>query len=138
MITVETTKTLQSLTKLISSKEKAVNRALKVSAMEYALFMKESITRHQSSGREYRRRTVVHKASAPGYAPNSDTGFLASSITVSRRIRNSTIEVIVGARYARALEFGTKKMRKRPFVLPARQALAFKIGNRIREAMNAS
>jgi len=138
MISVDVTQTIGALTGVVQKADKALNKALKISAMEFSGHIKDTLNRKQSSGRAYRRRSVVHVASAPGYAPNSDTGYLAFSTSVSRRIKNNTVEVIIPARYARSLEFGTRNMKPRPFVRPARQALGFKIGNRIRKAISSA
>ena len=140
MIRVDPSRALMDVKKRVSKKEKEVNKALKVSALQMASHIKESLTSHKSKGRTYIRRSVTHTASAPGYPPNSDIGFLASSVTASRRVRNFTTEVIIGARYAKALEYGVLRrgLKPRPFVKPARQALGSKIAKRIRKAMNAS
>lgn len=65
-------------------------------------------------GREYRRRTRIHRASAPGEAPAIDTGNLVNSIKTT--FPNSVTGVIgIGAEYAYYLEFPLN----RPFVRPA-------------------
>lgn len=72
------------------------------------------------TGRFYRRRTVVHQASAPGEAPASDTGTLVGRITTNYD-RLPELVGVVGAHtdYAAYLEYGTKKMAARPFMRPA-------------------
>lgn len=73
-----------------------------------------SITAGSVSGRE-------HVASAPGDAPNNDTGVLANNIeTVS--VAPLMVEVTSKAPYAAALEFGTSKMAARPYMKPAADA----------------
>jgi HK97 gp10 family phage protein len=63
-----------------------------------------------------------HVASAPGESPANDTGNLLQSIQVvqiqAEQGGTITSEVIVKARYAKWLEYGTKKMEPRPFVRP--------------------
>jgi len=59
-----------------------------------------------------------HRASAPGQAPASDTGNLASKIIVKQKSRNR-INVESNANYSAYLEYGTSKMQPRPFMLPA-------------------
>lgn len=70
------------------------------------------------SGRQYRRGSRIHTASAPGEAPAVDTGFLINSIQT--HIKSDTeAEIIIPAEYAEGLEFGTSKVAARPFVRPA-------------------
>jgi HK97 gp10 family phage protein len=76
------------------------------------------------SGREYKRGKngmIVHRASAPGEAPATDTGNLANSIR-SRMTGKTEGEVTVGAEYATALELGSVYIAPRPFFAPAVKA----------------
>jgi hypothetical protein len=59
-----------------------------------------------------------HRASAPGQPPAEDSGRLYRDINV-RRLSTGRYRVRFGAGYAGYLEFGTGRMRARPFVLPA-------------------
>ena len=84
---------------------------------------KESILRG-GTGRLYEkyepRRT--HRASAPNQPPASDTGFLASQITMDVDVKpNGTVvgQIISAAPYSKHLEFGTVNMTERPFMQPA-------------------
>jgi HK97 gp10 family phage protein len=66
------------------------------------------------------RRT--HTASAPKQPPASDTGFLASQITMNVDVKpNGTVvgQIISAAPYSKHLEFGTVTMTERPFMQPA-------------------
>lgn len=79
------------------------------------------ITAGGKTGRLYKRRGVVHQASAPGEPPASDTGTLVRS-----RVQELIPEQLAGrfkitAGYAMALEVGTRNMAPRPH---ARRALA--------------
>jgi len=76
------------------------------------------------AGRTYEkyepRRT--HIASAPNQPPASDTGFLASNITMDVDVKsNGTVvgQIISSAPYSKHLEFGTTNMTERPFMQPA-------------------
>ena len=60
----------------------------------------------------------THTASAPGQAPASDTGNLVRNIKVIQ-VNQDVTQVASGARYSKELEFGTSKMRARPFMFPA-------------------
>ena len=138
MISVDIADTIKDLEAKLKTQSRAVNKALIVGAMQMSDYIKRSITQKRSRGRTYTRRGVRHVASLAGYPPNGDTGFLAFSTQPTRRVKNGVTHVVVGASYAKALEFGTRRMRRRPFVTPARQALAFKIRQRILKAMDAS
>ena len=76
------------------------------------------------TGRTYEkyepRRT--HTASAPNQPPASDTGFLASNITMKVDVKaNGSVvgQIISSAPYSKHLEFGTTNMTERPFMQPA-------------------
>lgn len=71
-----------------------------------------SITRGAVSGKN-------HIPSEPGQAPNEDTGFLRSKISVAGTGLLSA-EVRAEAPYSASLEFGSSKTAARPFVRPAR------------------
>ena len=62
--------------------------------------------------------SLTHRASAPGEAPATDTGFLVSSINFNQL---TPLMVVVESRlkYAYWLEFGTKKIKPRPSWRPA-------------------
>ena len=70
------------------------------------------------AGRTYKRKSVVHQASAPGEAPAIDTTHLVESIAV-RHWRRMTWSVGTPAEYAPGLEYGTVKMAARPSFRPA-------------------
>lgn len=71
-----------------------------------------------------------HVPSAPGEAPNRDTGYLQSRLSnvetgpVSAEVRSE-------AEYAAALEFGTSRMAARPYMRPARDKEAPKAQERL-------
>lgn len=102
--------------------EKEVQATLFVSAKQIEGDAKKSILRGQKTGRLYQRRSVSHRASAPGEAPANDTGRLANSINAQVGRQANEAEVRAGGgivRYARMLEFGTIRMAARPFMFPA-------------------
>ena len=78
-----------------------------------------SIQQGAKSGKTYKKYnpTRTHKASAPGEAPASDTGFLVSNIRV--KDQKDFVEVRSEASYSKFLEYGTSKMLARPFMFPA-------------------
>lgn len=63
------------------------------------------ILREPKTGRVYVRRGVKHRASAPGEAPASDTGVLVRSCQVRAISGQARAQVVIGASYARRLEF---------------------------------
>lgn len=69
-------------------------------------------------GLTYQRGSKTHTSSAEGEAPAIDTGVLMSSIQVTNESAY-TSTVTVGSEYGAYLEFGTKRMGARPFVVPA-------------------
>jgi len=95
--------------KLINDASNITDDAAKMMAEN----MKKSILTGAKSGRQY----GSHTASAPGQAPANDTGALVRSIKVEKKKNEST--VYVEKDYAIYLEYGTSKMRPRPFILPA-------------------
>jgi len=91
----------------------------------------QSIQSHKSSGRVYEkynpRRT--HTASTAGNPPNTDTGFLVNNIHLVIDSDGLGANVESRADYSEALEFGTSKMRARPFLQPALEENKQKIRN---------
>ena len=70
------------------------------------------VTRYREGGASY-----SHIAAKPGGAPNTDTGRLVSSINTE--IEENWVVVGTSLPYGEWLEFGTKKMEARPWLLPA-------------------
>lgn len=109
-----------------------------------------------SGGRIYRRgkstngrgkrgiggRTGIHIASKPGDAPNKDTGNLIRNILVSkvkgnaRRGYSATVKATTP--YASSLEYGTRRMKARPFMAPALAKNKPKIEKLIRNAVRSA
>lgn len=79
--------------------------------------MKKSILTGAKSGQQYFSNGRRHQSSSPGQAPANNTGALVRSIKVKKNGREATISI--GKDYAIYLEFGTSKMRARPFIIPA-------------------
>lgn len=73
------------------------------------------ITNPPKTGRLYRRRGVVHQASAPGEAPASDTGTLVNARRIEADEQRVAARLIFSSRHAGWLEHGTPKMEPRPF-----------------------
>lgn len=100
---------------------------------------KRRIQGGSKSGRVYEkygpRRT--HQASAPGESPATDTGGLVNS--GFHELDEQKMEVSVGFAklYAAMLEYGTRAMAKRPFLLPTVEEWRDKIARVIRLAIQA-
>ena len=97
-----------------------INEATKVTegaADKMAENMKQSILTGAKSGQQYFSNGRRHQSSAPGQAPANNTGSLVRSIKVKKNGKTATISIEKD--YAIYLEFGTSKMRARPFIIPA-------------------
>ena len=72
------------------------------------------------TGRRYRKRKgVYHTASSPGNFPAVDTGNLKNSIIMDARFDEVEVgSIITYPAYPKFLEFGTARMKKRPWVKP--------------------
>lgn len=99
----------------------------------------ELITSPPKTGRIYRRRGVVHQASAGGEAPASDTGRLVNSRRVEIIESEIRGRLTFSTAYALPLEKGTVKMEPRPYAVRAlnetRQAGIDIVVQRVREAV---
>jgi hypothetical protein len=119
--------------------EQEIARALFASAKKVEGDAKRSVLSGQKSGRIYKRKTVVHRASAPGEAPASDTGRLVNSINSYLATSSMTAFVVAGrgtAGYAALLENGTRNIAPRPFMFPALELNRAWIKDRIDQAVN--
>lgn len=68
-------------------------------------------------GRTYKRGSVTHTASQPGYPPNVDIGTLRASMHVEPAGKMS-YHIADGTEYGIYLEDGTEHIQPRPFVQP--------------------
>lgn len=78
--------------------------------------------------------SAKHTSSAPGEAPATDTGFLASSIYFEQA---NKMQATIGSRlaYAYWLEYGTRKIKPRPSWTPETELGQVKLTERIRKAL---
>jgi phage gpG-like protein len=111
-----------------------VNRAVVATALEALTDVRKAIQGPPKTGREYPRGAngdKVHRASAPGEAPATDTGALVSSTYLSRIDADTQA---IGSRldYAFFLEFGTLRMEPRPSWIPAAERAAPRLEKRLR------
>lgn len=113
-------------------------KALYASAQRVEAEAKRSILSGDKSGRIYKRRSVTHRASAPGEAPASDTGRLVNSINSYLDASALASFVVAGrgiVKYAAMLEFGTARMAARPFMFPALEKSKGWIRERLAEGL---
>ena len=98
-----------------------IRSAVRISANDVRNEAITSITSNPRSGGETTRynpkRTI--RISKEGDPPASDTGFLASNIHLVMDGDQLGASVESRAEYSSFLEFGTRKMRARPFLQPA-------------------
>lgn len=92
--------------------ERRLGQALFAGAELIQVEAQISITTGAISGKQ-------HVPSAPGDAPNQDSGVLANNIEAAL-IDPRMAQVSSNAPYSGALEFGTSRMAARPFMAPAR------------------
>ena len=97
------------LTKIINQAENLV--------YDGSVYMAEEMKKSIASGAKSGRRYGSHTSSSPGQPPANWTGKLLKSIKVQKS--KGMAFVYVTAKYAEFLEFGTSKMRARPFIIPA-------------------
>jgi HK97 gp10 family phage protein len=142
---------------------RALGTAVAGAALLVESEMKRSLQQGPKSGRLYRRGSITktrtkglaglglrrvkgqanrviaganfHRASAPGEAPATDTGYLVNHISAA--IDQPRLRALVGVQdvsvviYAPMLEFGTIHMAARPFVAPAWDKKKAEVAQRI-------
>ena len=106
--------------------EKRIARDVTATGLSVLNDIKKRIQRPPKSGIVYKRGagqnlSATHRASREGEAPATDTGRLVSSIQFEQKTKLSA-QVYSGLAYAYYLEFGTRRMGKRPAWRPAAEA----------------
>lgn len=135
---------------LMSAFPNAINKAVVKTASEVRNNALKSIRREQSMGRVYthhftamlpsgaliegKKRSKPHTASAPGDAPNTDTGRLVVSIATENP-RKGLSYVGTSVEYGKYLEFGTRRVAARPWLRPAMDKAAPELPNAITNAI---
>jgi len=114
---------VKKLLGVLSRRESGIAEVLKEELKELAIQVQnvavKSIAK-KSKGRIYRRGNKFHVASKPGDPPNTDEGRLIDSIQIDvDAINRFEVRVGTNVEYARRLEFGTRKVKPRPFLRPA-------------------
>lgn len=118
----------------------AASRLIRKITLDVEGTIKRSMASGSKSGKQYARgkartktgkpvkRRRYHRASAPGEPPAVDTGNLINSIRSQFPTKLKGV-LNIGAAYASFLEFGTRKMKARPYVLPAIVSVTDKLKN---------
>lgn len=124
-----------SIEQLMKAFPDAIDNAVKSTALTVQNHARVSIQREQSAGVVYQRGGVTHQASAPGDAPNTDTGALVSSI-IAEYPRKGVAFVGTSKAYGAYLEFGTRNMAARPWLRPAKAQGQQELPKAITNAIN--
>ena len=125
----------EALTRLGVNADKELSDAVKITAQAIRNNAIKSIARGTKSGDVYDKTNPrrTHRASAPGEAPASDTGRLVGSIRAD--IAGKEASVSANTVYAEPLEFGTRNMEPRPFMVPALEAERTAWERRLKQAV---
>ena len=109
---------LAALAKLGEDARAETREAVQKTAVEVHGTIVKGYQRGPATGRVYTRGNITHQASAPGEAPATDTGRLASG-TEFRMTCDLSAEVGNSVLYGPFLEWGTQKIAPRPLWRPA-------------------
>ena len=116
--------------------ERHVADAVNATGLELRGDIVQAYQRGPASGRVYQKSSPArtHQASAPGEAPATDTGRLASGVDFRR---DGPMSATVGSQvaYAAMLEFGTSRIAPRPAWVPAVEAMRPKYIERLEAAL---
>lgn len=106
----------KSLNDIIKTAKNDIFKELSLQSIILQTEVRKKIAKGSRTGKTYKRGSIQHQASAPYEPPKTDTGELVSS--VFNQVSPKTLEFKVGSekKYARHLEFGTPKMKPRPFL----------------------
>lgn len=97
-----------------------------------------SIIQNSRAGGQVTRYNPTRKIniSKAGDPPAADTGYLSSQIVVKIDGNGLGADIISNADYSEALEYGTLKMRARPFMQPAAEENRKKFDKKMAQAVN--
>jgi hypothetical protein len=113
-----------------------LDRAVVESALLIDQKAKEKIQKGNRSGRVYKRRSVTHRASAPGEPPKTDTGRLVSSIRPTFEFLQAEVGSLDNvARYGGYLEESDKM--NRPWLKPTLEENQSEINAKIERAIKS-
>jgi phage gpG-like protein len=123
-LTLDGTERLQAALRDMSDDLRgAVNKVVLNEGMRLRGEVVGAVESGPASGRVYQKYNPrrAHRASAPGQAPMTDTGRLASRIYFNQETVGGNMVATVGSvlAYAAHLEYGTLRMAARPYFRPA-------------------
>ena len=112
---------VKALDAVPATTERAVRAVVRATAMRVEGTAKDRIQRPPKTGRLYRtyNKRKLHRASAPGESPATDSGTLASRVFHEVQAGGFEASVFSDVDYAGMLEFGTKNMAPRPYLGPS-------------------
>ena len=112
----------ETLRRLGVNADKELSDAVRMTAQAIRNNAIKSIARGTKSGDVYEKTNPrrTHTASGAGESPATDTGRLVGSIRAD--IAGKDASVSANTTYAAALEFGTRNMEPRPYMVPALEA----------------
>lgn len=128
----------RSLAEFSINADKEIEAIVRGTAQNIRTHAIKSIQRGTKSGIAYEKYNPkrMHKASAAGEAPATDTGRLANSIQADIEGKQAT--VFTNVEYAPWLEFGTQAMEPRPFMYPALELERPKWESRLNRIVDAA
>ena len=120
--------------------EREIGRAIDKMGLAVTSDVKRKIQRGPKTGKIYKRKNKDHQSSRGindmSEAPATDTGLLVSAGQFyTNKINPMTIEIGSRSAYAGYLEFGTKKMTKRPAWIPSIEQNRAKFNDWIEDAL---
>ena len=136
---LDTRQMLADLQRLDGDASGALKDGAMAGGMVIQTGMKRRITQGGKTGQMYKRgKSRTHQASAPGEAPASDTGALANSIET--RISKSSPDYAESetgptVEYGGMLEYGTSRVKARPYARPTLDEDADLIQDAMRRAL---
>lgn len=128
----------KKLEKLGSKSQKRMMQLLVVAANTIRNDMITGMQNTPKTGNRYRKRIgIYHTASSPGNFPAVDTGDLVRSIIMDARFDEVEVgSIITYPAYPKFLEFGTARMKKRPWVKPVYNSQKPKIEKAVSRLMD--
>lgn len=128
----------RKLEKLGTKSQQRMMDLLVVSANNIRNDMITGMETTPKTGRRYRKRKgVYHTASSPGNFPAVDSGDLVKSIIMDARFDEVEVgSIITYPAYPKFLEFGTSRMKKRPWVKPVYDTQKPKIEKAVNRLMD--
>lgn len=129
---------IAAINKIVREKRTEAKRQVKAAGILVLNEVIISIMRGQKTGKNYKIGGIVHRASAAGEAPATDTGGLAGSfVSVTA---DKGYSAIVGSsgeygKISKYLEFGTPTIQPRPHLFPALEMHRTKIKQMFKDAI---